>query len=134
MAGSEQRFFSTTQASPLLTELVERVQDPRDYVVLTRHGRAVAALVSMEELERIWDWQRAGRGALSVPKGFVVAPDGQLMSERDAAEAVRKVQMDRKAERDALARAGLRPVAGGELSAETEVRVPLWQRIIAFWR
>ena len=40
-----------------LSEIITRVQDPRAFVVLTRHDKPVAAVVSMAELHRIWSSQ-----------------------------------------------------------------------------
>ena len=43
--------MSVTAARDHLAELVRRVEVSRERVVLTRHGRDVAALVSAEDLE-----------------------------------------------------------------------------------
>ncbi|WP_186827128.1 type II toxin-antitoxin system prevent-host-death family antitoxin [Shimia ponticola] len=45
---------STTQARDQLSHLISHVQHPDAYIVLTRHERPEAALVSMDMLKRIW--------------------------------------------------------------------------------
>ncbi|WP_171170729.1 type II toxin-antitoxin system Phd/YefM family antitoxin [Ruegeria sp. HKCCA0370] len=40
-----------------LGALVTRAQDPREVIILTRHGKPLAALVSVAEAKRIWHLQ-----------------------------------------------------------------------------
>jgi antitoxin (DNA-binding transcriptional repressor) of toxin-antitoxin stability system len=47
--------IATSKARTHLSEIVTRVQDPRSYCVLTRHGKALAAIVPMSGLQRIHD-------------------------------------------------------------------------------
>ncbi|WP_135506268.1 type II toxin-antitoxin system Phd/YefM family antitoxin [Roseovarius aestuariivivens] len=113
----------TSEARAKLSEIITKVQDPRASVILTRHDKPVAAVVSMEELRRIWSAQEVeAMLANRTPLEWVTA--GIRRSGKTtpfaAAEEVRRVQMDRKAERALLAHAGLAPVEGGELGVEVE--------------
>ena len=45
----------TTDFRPRLTELLDRVEKGEAQVILKRYGRARAALVSFDDLFRIWD-------------------------------------------------------------------------------
>ena len=115
------KYISTTLARKRLPELVTRVQDPREWVVLTRHGREVAAVVSFEDLKRIFDLHDADAKAARppLPDGLVRIPGGGIGTPRQAAEKVLQVQMDRKREREVLEAGGLSVVRGGEIrSAE----------------
>ena len=47
--------LTLTEARSRLGELCTLAQDPRHPIVLTRHGRPLAALVSIAEVKRIWD-------------------------------------------------------------------------------
>lgn len=47
-----------TQAKARLSELVERLIHEKDHLVITKHGKPVAALVPYEE----WERQQAGAG------------------------------------------------------------------------
>jgi len=121
---------STTTARDHLSEIVTRVQDPRAYCILTRHGKPVAAIVSMAELKRIWSDQdiedvASGR---KTPVKFIFGRGGHATN-AEAAEAILKVQMDRRMEREVLARAGKDPVPGGEVALEMGVaRAPVKRR------
>jgi len=61
----------TSQARDRFSEIIHFVQDPRASCILTRHGKAVAAVVSMAELRRLHKFagqraahdQRGGGGA-----------------------------------------------------------------------
>jgi hypothetical protein len=72
----------------------------------------------MAEMRRIWadldreDAERPPR----IPHGLLRAPDGQLRTPREAAEQVRKLQLDRKRERAVLEAGGLEVVEGGEVA------------------
>ncbi|MEY8842096.1 type II toxin-antitoxin system Phd/YefM family antitoxin [Cribrihabitans sp. XS_ASV171] len=124
--------LSVSQARPRLGQLVTRAQDPREVILLTRHGEPVAALVSMAEAQRIWDLSDDGavgwkhplsglrgwwRRRSPVP-GMEPGPDGTYVTAREAAIQVRKIQMTRAEERRILQAGGLEPVEGGELAAE----------------
>ena len=108
------KYVSTSEARKCLPRLVAKVQDPREWVVLTRHGREVAALVSFEDLKRIFDLhdQDAAARRPPPPPGLVRLPTGGFGSPRQAAEQVLKVQMDRKREREVLEAGGLDVVRG----------------------
>ncbi len=133
--------LTISQARARLGELATLSQDPRQVIVLTRHGKPMAALVSMAEAERIWDlqddervgrkhplsglrgWWSKGRGI----EGMEPGPDGRYLTARDAALKVREIQMTRAEERRILSRGGLDPVAGGEIAARPNVS--LWRRL-----
>ncbi|MEM9795176.1 MAG: type II toxin-antitoxin system prevent-host-death family antitoxin [Pseudomonadota bacterium] len=109
------------QARERLAEMVGRVQDPRCHCVLTRHGRPVAALVSMDGLARIHrqeDRARVHDGSWAPGNFWTDEGTGRVLTREEAGEAVQKVQLDRLAERRILAASGLRPVPGGEVEME----------------
>lgn len=95
--------LTVSQARARLGQLCAQAQDPRDVIVLTRHGRDIAAIVSIAEVKRIWKSQdeswfgrrnpltgkRAGH-AMRLTAGLVAGPDGRVVSEREAAEMVRE--------------------------------------------
>lgn len=120
---------STSHARRHLAELV---QDPRAYVVLTKHHKPLAAIVSMDELKRIWadqdaeDKQRTP--PIPLPPGFIQGPDGNPVTKRRAAEKVHAIQMTRKEERAMLTGGGLEPVDGGEISGVGEDQRRWWKR------
>jgi len=52
-----------------LSDVVTRVQYERERVVIARHGKAVAAIISMKDLERLLQLERnAGQGGESQKK------------------------------------------------------------------
>ena len=120
---------TVSEARPQLGHLCARAQDPLQIIVLTRHGRDIAAVVSIEEVQRIWQLQneawspkkcsvtgkRKG-GALVLPEGMTVGPDGHIVTHRELAGIVRNIQIRRKEERELLAQGGLDPVEGGEIA------------------
>lgn len=112
----------TSVARDRLSEIITLVQDPRSTMILTRHGKPVAAIVSMPELERIWAQQDiediVKHGAR--PGYFTYGRGGGQRTRHEAAEAVQKVQLDRRAEREVLKGVGLEPIPGGELVAELD--------------
>lgn len=135
--------LTVSEARARLGQICAQAQDPREAIVLTRHGRDIAAVVSMAELARIWklqddDWfgrrnpltgRRRG-GAVVLGAGLVAGPDGRPVTAREAAEQVREIQLTRAEERRVLAAGGLAPVAGGEIA---ERAVPgWWQRVIGW--
>ncbi|MAC80139.1 MAG: hypothetical protein CML66_18970 [Rhodobacteraceae bacterium] len=128
--------ITVSEARSCLGQLCARAQDPREPIVLTRHGRAIAALVSIEEVKRIWqlqseDWgprnpltgHPVSGGALVLPEGMTTAADGKIVTLREAARQVWKIQMGRADERRVLEAGGLDPVEGGELGVEVPVPV-----------
>ena len=126
---------TVSTAREKLGHLCARAQDPREVIVLTRHGRDIAALVSMPEVARIRalqddDWfgrknpltgQRPSK-ILVVPPGLVPGPNGRLVTHREAAEQVHEIQMTRAEERRVLAAGGLEAVVGGEIAEKVERR------------
>ncbi|MEM7733379.1 MAG: hypothetical protein AAF280_11430 [Pseudomonadota bacterium] len=117
--------FSTTEAREKIAKIILLAQDPRAAVVLKRHGKPVAAVVSMVELKRIWKQQdvediveRGHRPVLfRFGKGTMAA-----RTQVEAAEMIQQMQLDRLMEREVLKTAGLKPVPGGELEETVEVR------------
>ncbi len=113
----------TSEARDRLAEILTFVQDPRRTLILTRYGREVGAIVSMAELERIWNRERMDRVAAGKSRPWLVqfTKDDRWMTDAEAADAVQKLQLTRKIERETLARVGLEPLPGGELIEEVEV-------------
>ncbi len=115
-------FIPTSQARDRLPWIIHQVQDPRAYCVLTRHGKSVAAIVSMAELKRIWKSQEiedVSSGRLQ--PCYLHFGKGGHNTNAEAAEAIQQMQLDRFMEREVLRTAGLEPVPGGELQAVVEV-------------
>jgi len=111
----------TSTARAKLSQIVTLVQDPRATVILTRHGRPVAAVVSMTELKRIWKQQdiedivKHGRR----PATFLFGKaEMGAATQAEAAEMIQQVQLDRRMEREVLKTQGLAPIPGGEVMAE----------------
>lgn len=127
--------ISTTKARDRLPRIVADVQDPRAYVVLTRHNDPVAAVVSMSELKRIWEQQDIQDviDGTHRPSSFYFGKGLGKATNREAAEEVRRIQMDRRIEREVLKRAGMDPMPGGELMLEISEHVsrPRWWQV---WR
>lgn len=135
--------LTVSEARARLGQLCAQAQDPRDVIVLTRHGHDIAAIVSMTEVKRIWKAQddawlgrrnpltgkRPGQ-AVQLTAGLVAGPDGRVVSEREAAEMVREVQMTRAEERRLLAQGGLEAVEGGEIGVKV---APAWGRWFLRW-
>ena len=142
MSTGESYTLSTSEARSRLSSVILTVQDPRSTVILTRHGKPVAAVVSMAELKRIWKQQDiediVSHGAR--PIRFRFGPwEWGAKTEHEAAERVQQIQMDRRMEREVLQGAGMEPVPGGELTAEAEVvaeepvkRRGFWQRAVGW--
>lgn len=113
----ERKHVPTSAARDRLPGLIQWVQNPRHTVVLTRYGRGVAALVSMEELAMI---NRAHEVAEMENKPeavmFTLGKGMQFATNTEAAAHIRDVQLDRLMERRVLEKAGLEPIAGGEVA------------------
>lgn len=119
--------ISVSEARARLGQLCAQAQDPRQIILLTRHGRDLAAIVSLDEVQRIWrlqetqwfgrrlPWSGKRRGSVVLPMGLTPGPDGWLVSTHEAAEQVREIQMTRLEERQVLEAGGLEPVEGGEI-------------------
>ncbi|WP_371227213.1 type II toxin-antitoxin system Phd/YefM family antitoxin [Roseovarius sp. 2305UL8-3] len=111
---------STSAARDRLSAIITQVQDPRSTVILTRHGKPVAAVVSMAELKRIWkeeeieDIVQNGRR----PARFMFGRGLKAKTAHEAAEQVHQVQLDRLMEREILQSVGMEPIPGGELMTE----------------
>lgn len=134
--------FTVSEARARLGLLCMRAQDPREIIVLTRHGRPIAALVSITEVKRIWKleedertgwkhplsgvrgWWSRGRGIAGMEPG----PDGSYVTAREAAQQVREIQMTRAEERRILERGGLAPVKGGEIAGKAAPPRRWWRR------
>ena len=149
--------LSVSEARARLGHLIARCQDPREEIILTRHGRPIAALISIEEVKRIWSLQdrdrsgivsplsgmrMGGRGApvhIFANDGLVMGKDKRFVTKREAALQMQEIQLTRAAERKILAAGGLDPVDGGELT-ETRPATPArnrpgpWARLRSFLR
>ena len=122
LPNSKTHRVTTSVARDQLPSLVHWVQDPRRACILTRHGKDVAAIVSMAELKRI-DNQHYMDEIIKDghrPSVFHIGKGG-WKTNAEAAEAIQQLQMDRRIEREVLAKAGLEPVPGGELTEEVVV-------------
>ncbi|MGB3407894.1 MAG: type II toxin-antitoxin system Phd/YefM family antitoxin [Jannaschia sp.] len=125
-----------SDAREKLAAICTAVQDPDVRVILTRHGRAVAAVVGMNGLGRLirqqeQEW-RIRNGW--IPTGLRrKRGEDRILSRGDAALQLRDVQLDRLAERRMLAEAGLTPVPGGELEVTGVEMVPARRRWWQFW-
>lgn len=118
--------MTISEARAHLGHLCTRAQDPRQIIMLTRHGKPIAALVSIPEVQRIWDLSEAqthgarhpltGKRGRSGLMGMVMGRNGDFVTTREAAQQVREIQMDRAAERAVLEFGGLEPVEGGEVT------------------
>ncbi|WP_417271043.1 type II toxin-antitoxin system Phd/YefM family antitoxin [Celeribacter sp.] len=90
-----------SQLRPRLTTLLERVTQG-DHVIIRRHGRAVAAIVPMVDLERIWDHQDEEENGPRNPRtgrrpGRSIGPWDRKLAETDAErEAARREGRDKK--------------------------------------
>ncbi|MEO0938285.1 MAG: type II toxin-antitoxin system prevent-host-death family antitoxin [Pseudomonadota bacterium] len=114
------RRISTTVARKHLGKLVKRVQHPASYIVLTHHNDPVAALVSMHNLRRIFnakDIERVINGG-ETQIGFTFSELVRGHNDRETAERIQMLQIDRLKERQLLARQGLKEVPGGEIRGE----------------
>ncbi|WP_179378899.1 type II toxin-antitoxin system Phd/YefM family antitoxin [Jannaschia marina] len=126
--------LTVSAARGRLSEVLTLVQDPRAYCVLTRHGKPIAAIVSMPELRRIWRDQDAERwdNPRHRPSGVFKGPKGYFATDRETAEHIREVQLTRWQERRLLRRQGMDVVAGGEvetvLTVEEEAPEPVRKR------
>lgn len=116
-----------------MSMIIHEVQDPRAFCVLTRHGRAVAAIVSMAELDRIVESQDIEDVIAGIhrPASFYFGQVSGIWCNKQAAEMVHKIQMDRRTEREVLANAGLEPIPGGEVVGEIEV---VKEKKVGWWR
>lgn len=110
----------TRAARARLSEIMLKVQDPRSYCILTRHGHPVAAVVSIAELRRIWHQQDVDDIVTGKKRpSYFRFGKGGFQTNAEAAEAIQQLQLDRRMEREVLATAGLDVIPGGELQAET---------------
>lgn len=139
--------ITISEARARLGQLCARAQDPRQVIVLTRHGRALAAIVSIDEVQRIWRLQedawfgrrnpltgRRRSGAAKVGMQLVPGPDGRLVTAGEAAELVRDRQLTRAEERRVLEAGGLSPVEGGELAAGAAPGAGWLRRVMGWGR
>lgn len=114
-----------------LGEIIGVVQDPNECVVMTRHGKPVAAVVSMANLRRIWQIEdEEDRGVIKHPLNkfphevgspfgrLVRGLRGKMVTPKEAALQVRTMQLTRAEERRILEAGGLEEVEGGELVGE----------------
>jgi len=134
--------ISISEARKRLGEIVIHVQDPNHFVVVTRHGKPVAGIVSMSNLERIWQQEdEQDRGLIWHPlykirhapgrkwSPLEIGRGGKMVSKREAALQLRTLQLNRADERRILREGGLEPVQEGELMEERPGWVTkLWRR------
>ncbi|MGJ8610124.1 MAG: type II toxin-antitoxin system Phd/YefM family antitoxin [Octadecabacter sp.] len=125
--------LTLSAARTRMSELVTKVQDPNECVVLTRHGVPVAAVVSMANLHRIWQMEHEEeRGEIKHPLNkfphvvgsplgrLVRGLNGRMVTRREAALQVRTMQKTRAEERRILEAGGVEGVEGGELRLEND--------------
>jgi prevent-host-death family protein len=55
--------MTIAEARRNLGQLCARAQDPRERILLTRHGEPMAAIVSIDEAKRIWQSQNGQESA-----------------------------------------------------------------------
>ncbi|MEM7076559.1 MAG: type II toxin-antitoxin system Phd/YefM family antitoxin [Pseudomonadota bacterium] len=133
MKPGESFSISTSAARTQLSRIVTQVQDPRAVAILTRHGRPVAAVVSMAEVARIWraqdieDIVSNGRRPITWTYGKGGVASG--VTPHEAAERILEVQMDRRMEREVLKYAGLEPIPGGEVAEQAAVPARRWWQV-----
>ncbi len=117
------RRIPVSAARERLSAIVGSVQAPEAACVLTRHGKPVAAVVSIATHKRIRrdaDFERFAKPS-DRPYPSIKGRDGTpAQTERQAAEFVREAQLTRWGERRILARNGMEPLEGGELRVEVE--------------
>ncbi|WP_425091195.1 type II toxin-antitoxin system Phd/YefM family antitoxin [Tropicimonas sp. S265A] len=121
---------STTEARTQLPRLIHLVQHPERNVLLTRHGKVMAALVSFEDYQRInrqVDMENFMHRGWK-PSSFLWGRNWRgRTTQAQQAEKVQQIQFDRAMERSVLKHAGLEPVPGGELMLSmAEVRGRTW--------
>ncbi|WP_417249343.1 type II toxin-antitoxin system Phd/YefM family antitoxin [Celeribacter sp.] len=92
--------MNLTDLRSRLTEVLDRVQTG-DHAIVRRYGRAVAAIVPMEDLERIWehiDDEKLGpRQASGRRPGRSIGPWDRILAKADAErEAARREGRDKK--------------------------------------
>ncbi|MEO1797922.1 MAG: type II toxin-antitoxin system Phd/YefM family antitoxin [Pseudomonadota bacterium] len=127
---------TTSEARKSLPELIDWVNRPEGRVILTRHGRRVAALVSLPDLERILSETEMEETIAAIKTGDRRRLPGTFFhlhsrgSSRESAEELRRIQLTRAQERSILANHGLEPVPGGEVEivVEEKVRKRWWWR------
>lgn len=109
--------LSSTRARQKLGKLIKHAQHPSSFVVLKHHGDPVAAIVSMPNLRRIFNAQDIERviDGTYRPGGFSYTEALRGGNDRETAEAIQRLQIDRLKERELLARQGLQEIPGGEV-------------------
>lgn len=125
-----------SEARECLSSIVMAVQDQNQTRILVRHGKAVAAVVSIASLHRIRSDEEMERWADPRQRGTVSVrrPDGSYpTSDRETAELVREVQLTRALERKVLARAGMEPMEGGELALSAVEVVGVEEKKRRWW-
>ncbi|MEM1375711.1 MAG: type II toxin-antitoxin system prevent-host-death family antitoxin [Pseudomonadota bacterium] len=128
---------STTEARDQLSALIDWVNRPDGKVILTRHGRKVAALVSIHDMTRIMSEAEMDATIEKIKTGDPHQLPGTFsvinwrLSGRESAEKIRRAQLSRAKERSILAKNGLEPVPGGEVEVvvEEKVRRKRWWRL-----
>lgn len=125
-------WFTTTEAREKISKIILLAQDPRAAVILTRHGKPVAAVVSMADLRRISHQHEVEDISVHRERKMVHMFGPMKLGARTIAEAgekIQQLQLDRLAEREVLRHAGLPVVQGGELEqvVETRVKAPRWR-------
>lgn len=132
--------LTISQARSRLGQLCTQVQDPREMITFTRHGRQVAGLVNFRQWQRIhtlaMDEQagpphplfpvRWGKRARRDYAGWELGRDGKLVTPGEAAQQVRELQEIRAEERRILRAGGLEPVEDGEVLVKERRRRGKW--------
>ena len=107
--------LTLSDARKNLGHAVTHVQDPNNFVILFRHGKAVAGIVSMPNLKRIWQQQdEQDKGEIWHPLYHIrhsrhrvwtpgeIGRGGKIVSKREAALQLRTLQLNRADERRIL--------------------------------
>jgi len=75
--------MSVSEAKDKLSTLVESVESTHDAVVITRHGKPAAVLISLEDLDSLQEtlaWLSDPKHVTEMAEGEAEASEGRLLS------------------------------------------------------